>query len=499
MKKVTEAFMQQQEALYARRKQEILNAEDQIEITGTTYYVSAEGDDANDGKSPLTPWKTLKHVSESRLQPGDGVRFCRGDLFRGNIFAGEKPGVTYAAYGTGPKPEFRGWDENLADPALWEEVDATHHIWKYVKPVLDPGTLVFNEGETVSRKLIPSYRDMRFVCRDDESRPFIMAAEMTRDLDLFWHYEAQFTTTPSKGEDFPIPIAGLDCYGELYLRCDRGNPGAVFSSVEIISRRVAIRVATAANVRVDNLCMKYFCFGVSCGNIEGLRVTNCEIGWIGGNIQTYLGTDPNYPEGRRGSVTRFGNGIEIYGNSKDCVVDNCYIYQVYDAGATHQVNAPEKRVMTNLCYSNNLIEACVYGIEYFLDEMGMDVGSYMDGIEIRDNLIVRSGYGWGQQRHNYWTPAAIKGWSYINTARNFTIHNNTFDRCSSRLLHLVALEEESCPEMYENVYIQHMNGSLGQYGGNKVMEPGNLVYDENAEQTVAEVFRDRDAQVWTIG
>ena len=107
-------ILTQFEDLCAKRKEEILNAKDEIVITGTTYYVSTSGNDDNDGKTPETAWKTLEKVSNAELKEGDGVRFCRGNLFRGYFIT--KPGVTYAAYGEGEKPKFYGWIENLADP-----------------------------------------------------------------------------------------------------------------------------------------------------------------------------------------------------------------------------------------------------------------------------------------------------------------------------------------------------------------------------------------------
>jgi len=496
--KATETFLAQQEALYEKRKQEILQAKDSIEITGTTYYVSACGDDANDGLSPETPWKTLQRVNEAKLLPGDGVRFRRGDLFRGGIDTTKKPGVTYCAYGEGPKPRFYGWDEDLACADLWEEADAEHRIWKYKKPINDPGTLVFNHGEKHSRKLIPTFRNMKFVCREDESRDFVMAEEMTEDLDIFWKFADRLTTEPSKGEDFPIPVTGPDCYGELWLRCDKGNPGEVFSSIESVARRVAFRVLDAEGITVDNLCMKYYCFAVSAWNAQQLHVTNCEIGWIGGNIQHYDGTDPNFPEGKRGTVTRYGNGIEVYGSCRDYLVENCWIYQSYDAGASHQVSTAEKLLMTDVLYKDNLIEECVYAIEYFLELLDGETESLMDGIVMCGNILRKSGYGWGQQRHNKDTPALIKGWSYPNPARNFEIYGNTFDRCAYRMIHTVAAEEASCPDMHDNIYIQDLGGCIGKYGGNRLREPEDLLFDENAEEKIAKVLKDRNARVYWI-
>lgn len=499
MEKMTRELLARYDALFEERKQKILNAKDELVIRGTTYYVSNVGNDDSDGKSPETAWKTLQKVSEANLFPGDGVLFRRGDIFRGTVYV--KAGVTYAAFGIGDKPKFYGCEKSLADPALWEEVDAEHHIWKCTEKMLDAGTIVFDGGQEHSRKLIPTYRNGQFVCRYNEAKVFAMAEEMIKDLDLYWHFDAILTNRHSKGEDFPIPdVDANEAYGTLYLRSDRGNPGEVFDTVEAVARTHMFRVGEAADVKIDNLCIKYVgMHGVAAKiNSKGLHVTNCEMGWIGGSIQNYFGTDPNYPEGGRGSVTRFGNAIEVYGGCEDYVVADNYIYEVYDAGITHQITTNRKVTMTGIRYTGNLIEKCVYGIEYFLDQIEGERESYMENVEMSNNFIRLSGYGWGQQRHNFHTPALIKGWSYINTARNYRIHHNIFDRCAYRMLHLVALKDEYCPKMQDNIYIQHYGGMIGQYGGNEEAEPEILIFDEMAEDKITRVLGEEHPKVYHI-
>ena len=499
MEKMTRELLARYDALFEERKQKILNAKDELVIRGTTYYVSNVGNDDCDGKSPETAWKTLQKVSEADLLPGDGVRFRRGDIFRGTVYV--KVGVTYAAFGSGDKPKFYGCEKSLADPALWVEVDAEHHIWKCTEKMLDAGTIVFDDGKEHSRKLIPTYRNGQFVCRYNEEKVFVMAEEMTKNLDLYWHFDTILTNSHSKGEDFPIPDVDADeAYGTLYLRCDKGNPGEVFDTMEAVARTHMFRVGEAADVKIDNLCIKYVgMHGVAAKiNSKGLHVTNCEMGWIGGSIQNYFGTDPNYPEGGRGSVTRFGNAIEVYGGCEDYVVADNYIYEVYDAGITHQITTNRKVTMTGIRYTGNLIEKCVYGIEYFLDQIEGERESYMENVEMSNNFIRLSGYGWGQQRHNFHTPALIKGWSYINTARNYRIHHNIFDRCAYRMLHLVALKDEYCPKMQDNIYIQHYGGMIGQYGGNEEAEPEILIFDEMAEDKITRVLGEEHPKVYHI-
>jgi len=499
MNTATKEILNKFDRLSAERKRFILGLPDDEDFAGAVYYVSAEGDDENDGKSPESAWRTLAKVSSFDFSAKDTVRFRRGDVFRG--FVKTAPYVRYCAYGEGEKPRFYGWNKNLADPALWKIYDKDNCIWKLCENILDCGTLVFNDGAAHSRKLIPSYRDGRFVCRYDESKEFVISREMTRDLDIFCKYDNTLTEKPSKGEDFPIPALDWNSLGELYLRCDAGNPGSVFSSIEALTRRHMFFNSSNPGVSIDNLCLKYIgTHAISAGRgTAGLHVSGCEIGWVGGAIQHYSGTDPNYPEGRRGSVTRYGNGVEIYGSCDDYIVKNCYIYQIYDAGITHQITtngAPF--TLSNVKYLGNLIENCVYSIEYFLDQNKGEDGSLIDGCEIADNILRLSGFGWGQQRHNVHTPAHVKGWSYRNTARNFSIHNNVFDRAAYRMIHTVALDAASCPEMFENTYIQKLGMPLGQYGSNRDGEPPNLVFDENAEESIKSRFGDKNAEVYII-
>lgn len=482
-----------------KRKEEIRASKDNLKISGTVYYVSADGDDTNNGTSPERAWKTIAKVSSAELSAGDCILFKRGDLFRGMVIA--KAGVTYGAYGEGEKPKIYGGPRDLADPSLWIPYDTERGIWMYKDKITDCGTLVFNDGEAHSRKLIPSYRHGKFVCRDNEDKDFDLKTEMTCDLDIFCNYCERLTTTPSKGEDFPVPIMDDRCHGELYLRCDKGNPGEVFDSIEAVTWLPAFYVRRNENVRIDNVCIKYAKFGVSAGgpSVRGLKVTNCEIGWIGGNIQNYLGLDPNYVPGRRGSVTRYGNGVEIYGGCDDYEVSDSYIYQCYDAGITHQISTGgNKYELKNILYRDNLIEDCVYSVEYFLEKELADTESIIENCKICGNVMLDSGYGWGQQRHNVNTPAHIKGWSYENTAADFEISDNVFARAAYRMVHIVAKHAESCPVMRGNTYAQKKGLMLGQFGENCDFEPPILPFDDNAKEVIAKTFGETDANVIEI-
>ena len=104
-----------------------------------TWHVdSVAGDDAADGASPATAWRTLARVNKATLAPGDRVLFKRGGLWRGTLHpvSGEpgKP-VVYSWYGAGPKPIL----QNSADrskPEDWFEESPGLWSTRIVEPEL---------------------------------------------------------------------------------------------------------------------------------------------------------------------------------------------------------------------------------------------------------------------------------------------------------------------------------------------------------------------------
>src|SRR5665647_3772078 len=86
-----------------------------LTANATNYYISSSGNDANNGTSTSTPWKTLNKLNSyfSSLTPGDNVLLNRGDVFYGSITV-NKSGtagspITIGAYGTGAQPVITGF------------------------------------------------------------------------------------------------------------------------------------------------------------------------------------------------------------------------------------------------------------------------------------------------------------------------------------------------------------------------------------------------------
>ncbi len=433
------------DALEAKRIEEIRSTPSMtLNVSGTKYYVSALGSDDNDGKSEATPFKTVNKAA-STVKSGDAILIRRGDLFRERFAVA--PGVTVTAYGEGAKPVICGSPENGADSAKWtldyEDAATGAKIWKYSNTgMTDIGNIIFNEGEKYAWKDNPAKKDQNgnvYVMALDKTKPYDYKVSLNVDLKFF--HDAS-----SVGD---ITFAT----GPVYLRCDAGNPGEIFDSIEFSPRGNAIGVR-GDDVTIDNLCIKYTgSHGIGAGTVKNLLVTNCELGWIGGSAQTFRNA---------GSMTRFGNGVEIYGGCENYRVENCYIYQCYDAGVTHQYDANGADIdieMLNVAYRNNLITECVYSIEYFLNDsitrkrVGKD-------ILFENNICRRAGYGFGSTRPNGYSQRHIRCTTAPNPFSNFVVRNNIFDRSVYELFQTTSNYGSGVPVYEGNTYITGVDNQL---------------------------------------
>lgn len=455
-------------------------------------YVSADGNDNANGRTPETAWKTLGKLTYNNLHPSTWstvkyVLFRRGDVFRGTLSA--VAGVTYSAYGEGPKPCIYASPENGADPTKWTKAPGTENVWQYNIGNSDVGTLVFDGGRAHAIKIVPAHHtNETAVFEFTQKYNGLCFTNGYKDLafDLhFWHDYAKTSFKPHATGS-----------GNLYLYSKGGqNPGERFRSIEFNVRKNGVAVGSNSNVHIDNLCIKYVgAHGIGAGTANGLKVTNCELGWIGGGIQY-----ENEPH-----AVRFGNGVEIYGGCDDYVVSNCYVYQVYDAGITQQLNVNNSATnyvyQKGMRYLDNVVENCNYSIEYFLSRVPAENPSRMENFLIDGNIMWDSGYGYCQQRPDGTTGAHIKSWcNGCNRATGYVVRNNVFARGKEKLIEISAGltnpdGSDSMPTLTDNVFI----GTKGQRFG--VVNQGTAIerkYDDDGVSKFCENYADNTFLTYT--
>ena len=407
---------------------------------GEVFYLSADGDDSNNGRSLRTPWKSLNALKTHRFKPASTVLFRRGDIWRGSFEA--QPGVTYGAYGIGKKPCLCGSPFDGAKSGTWTEV--CPDIWRFSERIPDDcGGIVFDGGTCAARKYVLNYEGPVPV-ENVTKEPFRGYFDLTGDLS-FWH-------------DLEPGAVHSDDRGTIYLRSEHGNPAERFREIEFLPRRHGISVS-CDNVTIDNLSVMYCgAHGIGAGTVNGLCVKNSVFGWIGGSLQ-YV---------KDGRPVRFGNGVEIYGGCRNYTVENCHVYQCYDAGITFQFSSGGQQdiLMDGIRFSGNLIEKCSYSVEYFLGAPETPAADrQMRDILISGCIMRQAGYGWGIQRPDRQTPAHIKAWDHFNRRTGpFLIENNIMDQSRYMILHIGVSDEAWLPDFRGNTIRQYRGASFGRIG-----------------------------------
>lgn len=428
--------------------------------TGTAYYVSSSGNDDSDGTDPKTAWATVQRVNEASLAPGDAVFFERGGIWREELQCREQ--VTYSAYGEGEKPRFYGSRENGAGADKWtlyaEGADGTK-IWLYHRDVTDCAGVVFNDGDSYASRVYADWDGSRYVSFRRPGGPYDVKTELINDL--------QFCCVPDlTGNKLPVYVYDIDTSGPLYLRCDAGNPGEVYTSIEFQTAPhpaagycgvVKAPEDADAGCVLDNLCVMYAsCVGITSHNASHLLIQNCEIAWAGGNTHEYNGS---------GYVPVAGEGIKMEGNNN--TARNCYVHDCFDGGIISETGLEVPiSYMENQTIQGNLIERCMSGVLIVhYDEENVRFGN----VTIEDNYILDSGYGWsGDANYDYtWRSADYEGtaitfWDLPNKNGGIHIRGNVLYRAKSALLHS-GMEKEYQPDFSDNTFVQDQGGSLAYW------------------------------------
>ncbi len=393
------------------RRQEILNtADSELKPAdgANTYYISFKGDDANDGLSKKTPWKTTKNLNNgSSAEAGAVILFERGGVYR-NVSLRLNPGVSVGAFGEGPKPQLLGSDKDYADENLWTKT-STPNVWQVTienyKPLFsessnkaDVGNIIFDHGKKTSGE-----------------QKCIFAKDLQSDYDFCFDADT----------------------GKLSLYLSTGNPAAVHSSIEMAPNKHILCLRNSDHI-IENLCIKYTgAHGISAAGTSNITVRGCEIGWIGGAILS-------------GVFERYGNGIEFFNTTSDCVVENNWIYQCYDAGYTNQSKSGMQK---NITVKNNIIEYCLYNIELWCPKTPDQA---MKDCTYENNILRFAGFGFGTFKRPGGTPwvSHITFNSNDTYCDNVVIKGNVLDTSYRYLMNITKPNGQNEPIIEGNTWIQ---------------------------------------------
>ena len=191
------------------------------------------------------------------------------------------------------------------------------------------------------------------------------------------------------------------------------HPASRHQSIELAMKRHVVNQGGAHHVVYDGLTVMYgAAHGFGGGSTDHIVIRNCDLGYIGGGHQF------THPGGR---PVRFGNAIEFWGAASNHLVENCRIWEVYDAALTNQNKGATVR-QENITYRNNVIWNSEYSFEYW----NRPESSVTKNVRFVNNTCVNAGVVWSHaQRPN---PNGSHLMLYSNDAATsgFEIKDNIF-------------------------------------------------------------------------
>ena len=471
-----------------------------VKVMGNSYYVSNSGNDNNDGRFPETAWATIAKVNSMTFNSGDGIFFERGGIYRGILQPHDN--ITISAYWKGVKPKIYDLPENGAGPEKWTLMDGTKNICFFYKDTHDTGGIVFNDGKSWVTRKTAIWDGSKYVDVIDKTTP----------VDVKKLENLQFLSVPDyTGYLTNDAKLELDKKGKLYLRCDAGNPGLVYNSIEFLSNPYAWGILqTGENCVIDNLCIMY---GNQCGIVlRGNSIArNCEVAWVGGCIINFngawLGTDAT-------AVVRGGDGIVLTNGSDSSVINN-YVHHAYDSAITNELGGwfnDNERYAQNMTIKGNLAEKCSGGIivgdwEALLSNSENRL--LFKNILIEDNYLMYSGYGWSHQIKEYDCGQAgdVNNGNCnfffafpARSGRDIYVKNNVFYLSKYAL---IGGKDGASGQTkrYEvtfsgNTYVQNTLGILAQYPPLDDYKYSKIyLFNLNAKKTVTDILGDKTGMV----
>ncbi|MBP3651523.1 MAG: peptidoglycan-binding protein, partial [Clostridia bacterium] len=468
--------------------------------TGKAYYVSNNGNDENDGLSPETAWATLDRINDSithdevPIESGDAIFFERGGFWRGHLMIWWTTDITISAYGRGEKPIITSSPESGADEEKWElvhEGENGEKIWKFYQDMTDTGMIVLND-EMSAQRVTPRWTGSAWVNWD--GTPFDVKNGLTKDLDYFVDIG---DLMPGTTEFFDYQDSPYVSYGALHLRCDAGNPGAVFESIEFASMivhpsdssRISSPLSLEPGNTLDNICVKYYPMGGS-GNPNNGAVQNCEFAWGGGGVQF---VHDGYITGRMGDAL-FGAWL------KNCTVRNNYFHDLFshamiiEGSIEHGDGGPCRDII----FADNLVVNSA-GLNYQQERGGFE------SLNITGNIFFNNENHWGAEYSWNGGWASTEYWKFIRFQRGSDSLETYYESCSVsdnsfyyplQFFLVSGIDQSMLPEFGNNAYYLAENSMgfaswiVNPNGGS--FEP---VFKDNAEVFLREYLKDETSVI----
>ena len=320
----------------------------QREPAGGVRYFSNAGDDAADGLTPATAWRTLEKLAND-LPAGGEARLRRGDVFYGRVNLKSGPDAAHStvlsAYGEGAAPEICAYKIAKAD--AWT-FTGTNNLW-----CIDLADDSKFDGNHATK---------------DGNVGFLKVDGRIFGRKIF----AKSGKLPERQWDF------MDDHRFLVV-WSADNPASLAKDIRIAPNMGVIPFKR--HVEVRDVVVRGTGGHGSNGVGFDVRFFDCGFFEIGGS---HLG-------GYGNGMTRYGNGVECWAGASDVQVRRCAFADIYDVGFTMQGPNPS-RSWENTHVTDCTFTRCTQCYELWATKCRPGIG--MKGCTFLRNRCVDTARGW---------------------------------------------------------------------------------------------------------
>ncbi len=363
---------------------------------GEVRYLAADGDDANDGKTPATAWRTVERLNAGLPAGGTALLRC-GDVFYGMVSV--KGGIdrdhrtVVTSFGSGPKPVISCTKNLRDDPAIWRAHSTGYNQW--CVDLTNPS----NYTGIASADANPG-----FLLVDGVVKPWRKFSR--HDVNMQWDFA---------GED-----------GLLYVH-STNNPALLSREIRVSLNVHGMRLyshTAVSNIAVRATGAHGMYAGYDKTPTVDMRITDCDFENIGGSELV------GYWNGKL--RVRYGNGVEFGANCEDAVVERCEFRGVYDVAYTMQ-GRPYKTGWKDVHARNCLMVDCSQAFEVWCG--GAQPGVGFTRCSFTGNRTVNVGGGWGAlSRPNRQAATPLLIYSMETDTVDIDVSGNTFENAPRGLL-----------------------------------------------------------------
>ncbi|WP_162996781.1 right-handed parallel beta-helix repeat-containing protein [Mucilaginibacter kameinonensis] len=343
---------------------------------GNTYYISNAGSNNNSGLSSQQAWRTV-----SKIRPGNTYLFHSGDVFYTKLYADQTmptdQKTTISSYGAGDKPVI----------SMLKKIQNSH--WARSQ----------NNIYKISLLDSTSYSGFK---EKNTNVGFIKVN------GTMYGNRVQGVDSLSSQWDFFSDKEFLYVYSQSDLSASN-------QTIEVACSYIGLNLFN--NLEVSNIKITGTAGHAIRGvNVNGVTLKGIDINEIGGSIL----------QGTGNGKVRYGNGIELWNGSQNCIIEDCNVSQVYDVAFTLQGNG--EGIFKNVQFDHNKASYNEQSFEFWAK--GYNLG--FENCSFTNNYCSYAGFGWSHSvRANKNVGVHILNYIWEVNATGVLIKGNTFYKASS--------------------------------------------------------------------